>query len=154
MQLFATSPNPVVCAQALDDARLRKACLETVQILASVGLSAYKPTHLNHPVVRWVIADPANRLWTHDHALALFGEYYLRFDKPHASCAALRDVFIFPDVVGVFCNAAANASLGLDFRHLPVHNAYRAYLNARWRLDLDNGRAPKWTRRDPPAWFV
>ena len=155
MNIFATSPNPSACAQALDDKRVVKMCLETTQLLSTAlvthlvsGENLYKPTHNHHPCTLWTAYSFSNFNWLLDHGLYLFKEYYNRFKKEHASvevmnrCYRLRH-FIPKLSRTPFPNCARRADLGLDFTALPVHDAYRAYLNARWKGDL---RPPKWNQ--------
>lgn len=166
MNIFAVDEDPNRCAQALDDKRLRKMQLETAQLLCTEltrrgAAMPYKATHARHPVTLWLQADDA-LLWTLGYFRALDAENRLRFDKPHgaftrtidaidAATRELSDAGRRPagDEIA-FENCAANASLGLDFRHVrPTVEAYRQYLRARW----DQAAAePIWTRRGPPPW--
>lgn len=164
MNIFASDACPVQSAMALDDKRLVKMCLETAQILSSVmrktrgdavanQLGLYKATHANHPCVRWAENDQ-NLSWLVDHGFSLCLEFSLRFKKVHSSMQVIMAVSrLFPepiDHLGItFQNSARNKTLDLDFSDLPVHEAYRAYLNARWNTDKT---PPKWTTRQPPEW--
>lgn len=157
MNLFVTSPDPAACAQALDDRRLVKAVLETAQLLSTAGYGSYRPTHVNHPVTKWVCATPVNTVWTYRHLCDLAAEYGWRYsNKTHASMYAV-DIERLTELalsIGAAApaswqNSARNATLNLDFTHLPVFEAYRAYLSAKWRAD---GAKARWTNRQPPEW--
>ena len=178
MNIFAVSYHPSDCARALDDKRLRKMLLETAQILCTVlnetsgnsRFAPYRSTHPGHPAVKWASANgSSNFMW-----LLRLGEAYVkecdyRFGKRYAATeviewvrsyyelsltsAGIRDKvdYVEPDGPRDFFNGARHQGLGLDFTHLPVHKAYRKYLNARWPKDK---LKPVWTRRKPPAWSV
>ena len=73
----------------LHDKHVVKMCLETAQILCTVydryGLVAlYRPTHQNHPCVRWAGDHPKHFEWLATHGEALCHEYYYRYQKIHA----------------------------------------------------------------------
>jgi hypothetical protein len=150
MNLFAVSYCPVECAQALDDKRLIKMTLETAQMLCTAAVSRgvaapYKVTHANHPVSVWVRANTA---WMSKYLVELNQEYKFRFGKEHLAYTECKNILLFEDsVVSEFVNCAANKSLGLDFKHKNVLDAYKCYLNARWYLSN-----PKWTKRERPEW--
>lgn len=164
MNLFVSSPCVVECAQALDDARVINQIRETAQMLSTAlfaaGLpSPYRPTHQHHPVNRWVQADARNFAWALRHMQALAHEHRFRFHASnwHASYTLHSYLFDYPHLLpseapDTFQNSARNQSLNLDFTHLEPTQAYRAYLNQRWRLALQASRAPRWTNRSCPNW--
>ena len=162
MQLFVTSECPIESARALDDARVVNQCRETAQLICTAlldfGVSVpYRPTHPHHPVTKWVASDHDHLGWAVDHLRALRDEHLHRFpgSAEHRSAALVLPVacdFLDRSMTGMpdlFQNSARNDDLGLDFTHLPVFDAYRAYLSARW---LTASRAPRWTRRVAPSW--
>lgn len=149
MNIFATSPDPIACAQALDSRRLVKMMTETAQILCTANyVGPCKPTHEKHPVVLWAAECPTNSEWLFDHYIALTDEYNFRFGKKHSLLPSMWKVSsaFAADICAErteFANCARNAGLELDFTHLPVHTAYRAYLNARWRLEFARAAEPQ-----------
>jgi hypothetical protein len=173
VNLFATSLNPTESAQALDDKRVGKMLMECCQML-SVAAKMWWPiedqdfiplyessdaftrgmAYKNHPCTIWVRSSRANYDWTIAHAWALLDEYIYRFGKSHASGDRLmflekqRDCVIDGELLP-FANCARNAGRGVDFTHLPVHEAYRAYLTERWKTDI---RPVTFTKRGEPAW--
>lgn len=160
MNLFVTSHDPQACAQALDDRRLIKATLETAQLISTAARihnpklehNAYKSTHANHPVSRWVRHTAGNYIWAWDHFIALGYEYAKRFNKVHKCTDFLTPLYhtaqlMPPGNRTPFCNAARNKNLQLDFTYLPIFIAYQAYLNTKWSRET-----PKWTNTKPPAW--
>ena len=63
MNIFASHPDALKCAQYLDDKRVVKMVLETAQMLSTaIQLDSdydykdlvYKPTYANHPCNVWV----------------------------------------------------------------------------------------------------
>ena len=96
MNLFAVNDNPVLAALDLCDQHMVMA-KEAGQICSTVahlrgvwveGMS--KPTHENHPVVRWANAHPANWSWALRHGLAVCWAYHLRYGKQYKSAKVLR----------------------------------------------------------------
>lgn len=159
MNIFATSDDPLLCAEALDDKRVVKMVLETAQLLCTVlhqrgGIEniPYRPTHQTNKLVAWA-REPVHTYWLLRHGFALDAEYSHRFNKRHAAGAVIdwtrQHIERTKDQPEWYVNAARHGGLGLDFSHRPVHAAYRAYLNARWPGDT---RPPVWTNRQPPRW--
>lgn len=163
MQLFITNPNPIICAQVLDNKRVNNQTRETAQLLCTAlhlnGVEAdwlMKPTHKNNPITKWVSSSYEAYFWTLQHFLALGGEKRLRWpdNPPHKNWVELRH----PLAVSAwrmpnkhwqpFPNCAARSSLGIDFTAVAdTHRAYKSYLLARWSLEN-----PVWTNRSEPAW--
>ena len=170
INIFVTDPDPHVCARNLDDSRVIKQMLESVQMLCTVadadGHSVpYKPTHINHPCVRWLRNHKGNFYWLVAHAYALSSEYTERFDRIHASDPVLFDLMKIygyekHNVLG-FQNSARNKEHGLDYTHIKdVFTAYRLYLDARWNKAIRDHalnprkRLPRWTGKMPPSWYT
>lgn len=167
MNLFVTSTNPYECAIALDDKRLNKMCTETAQILSTalwhraiIDPNLYKPVMVHHPIVLWTAEKDENLWFTYYIFCHLCWEYYERFCKIHETEKKLNIIhkLVFnnanssPKNTLVFHNSARNLSLKppVDFTNVEnVCEAYRRYLNARWKTDK---REPKRTNRKPPAW--
>lgn len=153
MQLFIVDKDPKVCAQYLDDRRLRKILVESAQMLSTAlhlhapnvaeQINAMKPYNPNHPVVKWVCKTRANWIWTAKYHLALRDEYTRRTGKIHSvagrfSTPALRhaSTFLPPGKLTTPANVARRKDLNLDFTYIqPVTEAYKQYLNARWSMD-------------------
>lgn len=161
MNIFAVSPYPSECAKALDDKRLVKMVLETAQILTTAAILngatnlTYKPTHKNHPCVKWAAKNKMTGIWLFLHFQYLLAEYKFRFGKDHA-CSKLTDElsntgeFFNGWDHEPFPNCTTNKAKGISFKHIEdVHEAYRLYLNARWKTDKIK---PKWTNREKPSW--
>ena len=80
MNLFWLDTDPVRAAQAHHDVHVRKMLLEVPSPV---------PTHLNHPCASWTRASRGNFDAAIALCQALAAEYRYRFDKVHASEAAL-----------------------------------------------------------------
>jgi hypothetical protein len=160
MNLFITSSDPKICAADLDDRRMIKSILETALLLSTAlrhygfnHRALYRPTHIHHPVTKWVIKHRGNYEWALAYFKAACREYTKRFGKTHKSCAMLPQLVAGKKVLppgkrGKFQNSARNTSLGLDYTHLPPLKAYKAYLAAKWDRE-----EPRWTKRDAPKWY-
>lgn len=167
MNIFAVSKHPRKCARALDDKRLNKMILETTQILCTLineiegsQVAPYRSSHVNHPIIQWARDNRKNgsMFWLYELGIAYGNEIQYRFGRKHACQLVLEGLTLrWPILLDIpafmfkleFYNGARHRGLGLDFTHLPVHQAYRKYLNARWPNDK---REPVWTRRNPPSW--
>lgn len=173
MNIFVTSACPAACAQALDDKRIGKLLLESVEMLC-LSLYAHghhkwlhtreleprvRSSHFSHPCSVWTRQTHTNFEWLHRHAQALAEEFYLRFGGVHHCAAelvflseapALPITCFGPATLTPFQNSARNLERGIDCTHLPVPESYREYLNQRWATDM---RPARWTNRVPPEWF-
>ena len=177
MNIFVTSPNAVQCAIWLDDKRVGKMIMESNQMLTQAVKTKFPKklwedhvhstcltvgsAYANHPCTLWVRESADNFRWLYFHAIALADEFYFRFNKTHASSLRTDNIWklyrslcpveeLNSDKPTPFANCAANASVGLSFKHIDnVHEAYQMYLNERFKTDV---RKPKWTYRVPPHW--
>jgi hypothetical protein len=155
VNVFATSPDPVASAKALDDKRINKMIVESCQILSTVlhatgrgSPALYRAAYARHPVVLWTAADARNYTWVFRHLEALFSERAYRTGKTdHASLRLLPLLRPF----------AKSKSKPKNFenctphkRTADVHHAYRKTMVAKWRKDI---RPPTWARRGPPDFF-
>lgn len=152
MNIFVTSADPCVCARELDDARVVKMTLETAQILSTVLGLSYKPTHRGHPCVRWAGQGLVNTGWLTRLGRALAAEYQWRFGRRHRSADVICEVdrvipaisFRVPASWVVCGDGGENGETAEPFAR------YRGILLRKWS---GGKRPPRWTRREPPAWF-
>ena len=166
MNLFILDENPVLAAQGLDDKRVGKLLMEACQLLSTgahsasssaieVGVGyACRPSYQGHPVTLWVGATRGNWLWAARHAQGLADEYLFRYGRHHASADRLPYILTLSSCIPdgpllPFQNSARNAGLGLDYSSLPVVEAYRSYIQERWRTD---SRAVTFRNRGIPEW--
>lgn len=147
MNIFISSPSPTRSAKFLDNSRLIKMILETAQLLSTslrfYGFDGdvYKSTHLNHPSAIWTRTTRGNYKWLLAHFRALNQEYTKRYGKVHKSAEKFQifaiNTYLIPDGKRTpFANCAANKDKGLDFKHLPVFEAYQKYLFKRFEGDI------------------
>lgn len=173
MNLFVTDSDPVKCAHALDDKRVGKLLMECNQMLGlavkehwpikqmsqlsaheGVGKLIKGRAYVNHPVSIWVRASRRNFEWTVAHARELASEFKMRYGGDHASAARTEYAFQFKNLIPAgemtpFQNSARHEGKGLDFSHLPIHEAYRTYLSTRWKTDI---LPVNFTGREEPEW--
>jgi hypothetical protein len=174
MNIFASDADPVTCARALDDARVRKMAVETAQLLSAAvretlgdryadANALYKRPPSGQELVRWAVSDLSCYRWLLEHGNALVTEGRLRgltvgaaglmmglFPDPELIRWRLPDYTKTGRLAPGFVNRARNVSKGLDYSTWPsVHEAYRTYLRARWA-----GEKPTWGFRGPPAFAL
>lgn len=167
MNIFFLSHEPKLCAVWLDDRRVIRLAVETAQILcyaaAANGVDKEKlpysvaGSHAKHPVSLWAGTNRATFTWAARYGASLCDEYNYRFGKKHKSMEAMLLALVHvnalpegPLLMPPNCAAKRNEGLTFDRFEHPVE-AYRHYTNWIWYHDK---RAPKWTNRHPPEWYV
>lgn len=163
MNIFATDPDPVLAARALDDKRVVKMALETAQLLSVAcrftyplaNDHLYKISHYNHPCAVWARADLHNFLWLYDHGVALCNEYQFRYERRHRSLDVIELAFEHVKTFGdMFPGTQSSVEFTFNssgFDTGDVFEDYRLCLVRKW-LTLDS-RRPRWTYRNKPVWF-
>lgn len=155
MNIFFTSPDPVECAQALDDKRLVKMPVESVQMLSSAiarhgGTPVYRVAWTKHPCTIWSGDSRENFEWHLEHLKAMNDEFIIRYGKDHGSFiagfASLKAQGHLLPVLGI--KRFPNCSLYKNIAD--VHEAYRLGFHDKWKNDK---RPPRWTNRNPPGWW-
>ena len=161
MNLFAYHPDPWQSALWLDDLRKNKMILEAAQMLSTAviingkpkGMTTYKATHVSHPCTIWTGLSRGNFNWTLTWMEALVkqkGSYH-KSSELLPAFRLFRDTGSFPkEKQTQFANCARNVTLGVDFKHLPVHEAYRNYSSFRWANDKS---PPTWLNGERPDWY-
>lgn len=166
MQIFRTSPCDKMCALHLDDKRLNKIILESMQIISTAlwlndcpkaeSLCAqgiiYLPSHEKHPLCRWASEHSWNLFSVFSYGINLYNEYKYRFEKGHKAGEKLHDLFWSQSLSSYLPRKKGSPSLQPNctkhFKHLPLYYAYTAELNYKWRRDK---KSPTWTKRNQPA---
>ncbi len=161
MNIFAFDPDPKLSALWLDDVRKNKLLLESAQMLSTAiryldpttKLPVYKSAHQGHPCTLWTHRSRGNFKWLTEYMSCLGAQrssYHKSMELlPYFKDYAKNGLFFSEDQTP-FANCAANADLGLSFKHIPdVHQAYRMYISERWRLDTIHvswywGQEPDW----------
>lgn len=98
MNIFFLDRSPALAASYHHDRHVVKMCLETAQILSTAahlnGVAVkglYRPTHVNHPCVRWAAHSQENQWWLYRLAVQLNVEMQHRFGKEHKSTDISED---------------------------------------------------------------
>ena len=104
MNIFAFSNDPYTAAKLLDDRRVNKMLLESVQIISTVchevgypiipltkAGTPYKPTHKKHPAVKWAGESSGNLNWLCNYTRWLGFMFNLRFGREHSCAKAFND---------------------------------------------------------------
>lgn len=180
MNIFVLDDNPYDAARYLDDKRVCKMIVESLQMLSTAISvlspafyearrdSLYKPSYVNHPCTIWTRSDPRNFMWLLLHTQGLLHAYKWRY-RPHlqhphgehASSECFRTVeefanlFYSPDEVKDF--PSEFVVCGFEPKALLASPAaavkmYRQIMRRKW-YETDK-RAPRWSRSDVPPFFV
>ncbi len=155
MNIFVLSTEPEKAATYLGDGHVPKMVLETAQILCTVadryGIPApYKPTHKNHPCVRWAGDSFGNLAWLRNYGKSLAFEYEKRFGRVHKSTDILS---VFPlasfrvKIRPTGINVPFAQAMPDEFKGNDAVEAYRRYYAARKR---DQAR---WEKGTPEPWW-
>tara|TARA_R110002050_G_scaffold67139_1_gene145463 strand:- start:4240 stop:4731 length:492 start_codon:yes stop_codon:yes gene_type:complete len=161
MNIFAFDRCPMQSASWLDDIRKNKMILESAQMLSTAvrmldpdtNLSVYKLAYINHPCSKWARASRDNFKWLLSHMSWLYNQK----SGSHASARLIPELqqyaengYFSRDELTPFANCARNLERGVDYSNVDdVHQAYRLYMNDRWRernitLTWRWGKEPEW----------
>lgn len=161
MNIFVSDLNPHVAARNLDNKRVVKMILETTQLLSSAVIlnggneAPYKLTHKNHPCTKWTANNQSNFKWLIEHGISLCKEYTLRYNKIHKCNVIILEMtnylkYLPEGNLTPFPNCTTNKEHNISYQHVEnTVDAYRFYLNARWKNDK---LTPKWTNNTKPEW--
>ena len=154
MNVFWLDEDPRQAARYHCDRHVNKMLVEAAQVLSTAarahGYDAeflYRPTHADHPVVKWASESRANWNRLYEFAGALNEEFVERFghDEPHASWAMLRridrDALALPDADPT----EPPQCMPEEYRRPDLVNAYRTYYanDKRW-AEWNHSPAPEW----------
>ncbi len=142
MQLFITNINPKICAKHLDDLRLNKIIVESAQLLSTAYPELidkpYKPTHVNHPLVKWLLKSRMHYFWTVDYLKALCDERKTRFPN----CKLHKTEERFKSIQsGDWVLEEHDFHNCTPYKNLPTFEAYRKTLITKWKGDK---KSPTW----------
>jgi len=156
VNIFFTSNDPIECALALDDKRLVKMPIESVQMLSSAvarhgGVPIYRVAWSKHPCTLWSGDSKENFEWHLAHLKAMNDEFVHRYGKDHASfLAGYASLKAQADKLpSIGLTGFPNCSLRKDIQD--VIEAYRLGFEIKWKNDK---RPPRWTKRGHPAWYT
>lgn len=156
MNIFFLDHDPSTAAQMMHDKHVVKMILETAQILSTVchrhgswveGM--YRPTHQNHPSVRWAGDSATNFYWLVEHGQHLCNEFHHRYSKHHKSGAVI-------DLCGAEAPKFEHLHWTAPAQAMPEEfkipgdavAAYRAYYLGR-KVEQSG-----WTRRPVPTFVI
>lgn len=152
MNIFILDTDISRCARYHCDRHVVKMILESVQMLCTVAskhghAAPYRPTHANHPCVRWLDQSYDNHLWLQELTAALNREYRYRYRKQHdhasmQALAAIRHLRYESNGLTPFAQV-------MPEQYQVPGNAVTAYRNFYCAEKL--GFAT-WTHRRMPAW--
>lgn len=174
MQIFVTSPCPIESARALDNSRVVKMVLESVQIMSAAlyNNGAYPdkfplyyinyndvptvynwkggPGWKNHPCAIWAGENSANYKWLGYHGLELAQEYKRRYGKHHKLIdliQTMRLMYITYIPQSNTMTPFRNCTTFKDPKHTngkTIYEIYRNYLNFKW---ANGKRKPSWSTK-------
>ena len=163
MNIFYLARDPREAARALHDKHIVKMCLETAQIMSTVAAEkarglvplprCYRPTHENHPCVKWARESFANWVWLARHGKAIGEEYSHRFrGKVHASAEVIEGLAEWGEENALLWSSwtatpPAQAMPEAYRREDPVE-AYRAYYLK------EKVHQSRWTNAPVPEWVL
>ena len=159
MNIFALDIDPVKAAQAHCDKHVVKMILETAQILSTVWYSlpdgahysipteAYKPTHRNHPCVKWAGRSTGNYVWLAELGRALCQEFHYRYGHGHKTEAVIEALCLPPCHLQLGPLTPFELCMPEEFQVRDEIQSYRNYYT--------EGKAHLLTyrRRQAPSWL-
>ena len=166
MNIFVTDPDPVESAKALDDLRLNKMIIESVQML-TVALATHGcPSSeipikkdgtpfkdsgwVNHPCTVWVKSSKSNYNWLVEHTVALINEMQARTGTLHSASQNIPRLISGAQYIpehGLY--KFANCSMYGQNTDADIVLCYRNTMKTKWVTDK---RPPKWTNASKPTW--
>jgi len=154
MNIFFLHHSPLVAAALHCDKHVGKMLLESAQLLSTAHHElgepvTYKPTHRNHPCAVWVRSSRLHYNYVSELAVALGREFFIRFDKQHASLAVVqRELRVPPSNLRVSWWKEPPQCMPEEFQGADHIEAYRRYYCSKAdKFEM------KWTRRFTPPWF-
>lgn len=109
----------------------------------------YKPTHINHPVSKWVHASQENFLWASELAHVLNREKQYRWPHrlPHASIACVEKALSYRDLFPSCGLTPFALAMPEEYKTEDPVESYRDFYR------YGKAHLHKWTRREPPSWL-
>lgn len=109
MNIFVLDKDPRLAALYHNDRHVVKMILESAQILSTAHVTidgdsmskrrvpmVLRPTHVNHPCVKWASATSENYDWLHALMRGLLDQYETRYHKQHAYAEVHRQLNLYP----------------------------------------------------------
>lgn len=165
MNIFVVDKDPVISAESLHNAHVRKMLIESSQLLGNAFPEAIlkkapmtqdkryrKHTHYNHPCSKWTRESILNWRWLLRHNLALCLEFKFRFNKTHYTerfvrwLANHRFALNLPNINMTKFAMAMPDQYKSDN---PIESYRQYYIHEKLNL-----QGSKWTKRKPPRWLT
>lgn len=160
MNIFFLDWDEKKNAQSYCDKHVCKIIVEIAQMLSAgahiynskLKDKVYKPTHLNHPMTKWVNENNVNYKYTISLFFELLEEYTHRYNKIH-KCSKLKNYFvmIYLDNIPKANNDLVEINPPLcmpeKYKCKDYVKAYRNYYNGE-KLSFCT-----YKNRTPPKWF-
>jgi hypothetical protein len=162
MNVFFLDQAPEQCVRYMNDSHVSKMILESAQILSTVvhvsGVEksdavVYKPTHHNHPCVRWAGDSLSNWRFLRFLSSEMNREFGYRFGGSHLSARVIANLPepSIPDVGDTLPARAIPDTLRIKLGAVKSINdvvfSYRVFYN------LHKRHLAKWTGRPIPSWW-
>ncbi len=156
MQIFILDKNPKTAARMLCDKHVVKMIVESAQIRSTVHHIldskhkhlVYKKTHEKHPCVLWAKESKENYLWLLNHLHALIEEYEYRYNKNHKTLEIKKILETIPKNISSIGLTTFAQAIPEEYRQKNAIKAYREFYKK------EKSHFAKWTRREPPNWFL
>lgn len=139
------------------DSHITKIQIEAAQILCTaLKLPHMRPTHHNHPCVKWAAKSPENAAWISHYGAALNKEYVYRYGKPE-KYAVCKEVFAeVLKICGHVKGLPDTFALAMpdEFRGpCPIQSYRNYYKGAKTHLFYRKNKNHRWTKREMPEWL-
>ena len=162
MNIFILDSDPEACVRYMNDSHVSKIILESAQMLSTVvhvtstpsrGAQLYKPTHKDHPSVRWCADSLSNWKYLRRLALHMDDEFNYRFGGRHKSAGVIRQLpEPYLEDIG-FTTPARAIPLPLRKKLGPATTLQEVVFSYRVFYNLNKRHLAKWTRRPVPYWW-
>ena len=154
MNIFVLDTDQEKCAKYHCDSHVVKMILETAQILSTAihlhGVeldNLYRPTHKNHPCVKWAAETRSNFLWLCTLGEQLHAEYHRRYHKFHKSAMVIRDARSVADVIPEGPLADFVLTMPDEYKSDDPVESYRNYYRN------EKQKIAKWRHSKTPDWW-
>lgn len=171
MNIFVLDTDPVLAAQMHCDKHVVKMILETAQILSTVWhelpegahyaipAEAYRPTHRNHPCVKWAGRSSENYLWLVALGEALLAEFLRRYGHGHKTDRVIKALSKPPACVSkgprtpFVCCMPDEFIVALDNDRRSGNHAQDVVQSYRDYYRMGKAHLLRYTNRQQPDWL-
>ena len=104
----------------------------------------YRPSHISHPVTKWVQSSQSNYVWLANHTKSLLDAYRQHMERNHA-CEKVLEV-LCNDAIYIQSDSGLTPFVNCATYHKhikDVHEAYQLELLKKWN-EYKEGYPPKW----------